>query len=308
MSPPLHRAIAERASHQLGHVTRRQAIELGATPSSLRTMRRGLLVPVGHGTFRLAGTPRSWEGDVMAACLDTGGVASHRTAARLHGLRPSLHGPGVEVVSTRPRTRHDHPLATLHSTTNLGPDDLVPVGPIPTVGAARTFLMLCALVPEVDPDEVRTAIGEATRDGLVSDAWLWWRLERLRCRGRNGVTVMEEILVRRQRFGPTESWLEHTFLELLVAAGLPLPRVQRRIARRGRFVARVDCAYDEHRVVIELEGYGPHRDRRRQDEERRRQLVLAGHRVLVFTYDDVVGHPAGVVADVAAALVAFRAA
>jgi very-short-patch-repair endonuclease len=261
MSPISHRAIAERAREQLGHITRTQLLEVGATPSSLRTLSGGLLEPVGFRTYRLAGTEPSWRGDVMAACLDTGAVASHRTAARLHGLGADLGGEAIELVTTRGPTRHGHPLATLHTTT--------------------------------DPP---------------SDAWLWWRLEHLRCRGRTGVSVMEEILRRRQRLGATESWLEHTFLDLLDAAGLPLPDVQQRIGRKGSFVARVDCLYAHLDLVIELEGHDAHRARRSEDERRRRQLVLAGKRVLVFTYEDVANDPGRVVADVAAALVELATA
>lgn len=114
--------------------------------------------------------------------------------------------------------RH-HPLTVIHTSTNLPADDLVNVGPIPATGVARTFLGLAALVPELSEEAISTAIGVAARDGLVSDPWLWWRLEMLRCRGRNGVRTMEEILRKRQRLGPTESWLEQRFMELLEEHG-----------------------------------------------------------------------------------------
>lgn len=214
------------------------------------------------------------------------------------------------MVTGRRPPRHGHPLAVVHSTTNLSSDDLVKVGAVPCIGLARTFLMLASLVPEVSVGAIRTAIGDAAREGKVSDAWLWWRLECLRCRGRNGVTVLEEVLRRRQRLGPTESWLEHTFLDLLEAAGLPLPEVQSRISRSGSFVGRVDCYYPEPRLVIELEGFKVHSTpaQRRADEARRRRLVLAGKRVMVVTYDEVVNDPEGVLADVADALTTFAAA
>ena len=180
------------------------------------------------------------------------------------------------------------------------------MGPIPTTSVARTFLGLAALVPVVTRDTLRTAIGVAARDGQVSDAWLWWRLEQLRCRGRDGVTEMELALRERQRLGPTESWLEHRFLELLDQAGLPLPTVQRRVRLRGNSVARVDMSYDAIHLVIELDGHASHstREQRDRDERRRNRLVLAGRRVLVFTYDHVVRAPVDVVEMVETALVA----
>lgn len=310
MRPDIERAIAERAQTQLGLITHTQLIACGVTPSSLRTLARAALEPIGRHVYRWRAVPPTWEQEVLAVCLDVGGFASHRTAARLHGLGSALHGPSIEVVTDRDVTRHGHPRAVVHSTTNLPPDDLVTVGPVPCIGVARTFLMLASLVPIVPVEAIRTAIGDTAREGKVSDAWLWWRLERLRCRGRGGVTALEEILRRRQKLGPTESWLEHTFLDLLEAAGLPLPEVQRRIARRGSFVARVDCCYPLCDLVIELEGFKKHSTpaQRRADEVRRRRLVLAGQHVMVVTYDELVSDPGGVLADVAEALTAFVAA
>ena len=67
----------------------------------------GLLVPVHQGVYRLAGSPRSWNQDVLAACMAAGptAVASHRAAAWLWGLRgadqvvPETRLPGVVALS-----------------------------------------------------------------------------------------------------------------------------------------------------------------------------------------------------------------
>lgn len=311
MSPNIRRAIAERACEQFGLITRPQLHELGiATGQVHRLLHAHHLERRGRNVFAVAGAPVGFEPSVLAACLDTGGVASHRTAARLH----RLHGFGAaEVVEvTVPRRRHhSSPVpVVVHTSTNLGHDDLVHVGAIPTTSVARTFLGLAALVPDaVGYEAVRTAVAVAARDGQVSDAWLWWRLEHLRCRGRDGVTVLERILRERQRLGPTESWLEHRFMELLTDAGLPLPTVQRRVRVRGNSVARVDASYDAVGLVIELDGHASHttREQRDRDERRRNRLVLAGRRVLVFTYDHVVRVPAEVVDTVGAALCVARA-
>src|SRR5690242_11162853 len=86
MVPCIERAIAEQALRQLGHISYRQLRTLGVTPKVVRRLvSTGWLVPVGRATFRLGGVSRTYEGDVMAACLDVGAVASHRTAAVLHG-------------------------------------------------------------------------------------------------------------------------------------------------------------------------------------------------------------------------------
>lgn len=197
----------------------------------------------------------------------------------------------------------------MHTTTNLSADDLVDIGPIPCTSVARTILGLAALVPPLEADLVRDVVDRAVRDGMASDRWLWWRLTELRCRGRNGVSVLEATLGDRAGMGRTESWLERETLRLIAAAGLPLPTVRRRIRRRGAFVARVDFAYEGERIVIEVDGHGSHSTRaeRAADAARRNQLGLLDFRVLVFTYDQVVCDPATVVADIVDAL-ARRAA
>lgn len=309
MSPTIQRAIAERAREQLGLITRPQLTDLGLSAAAIRHLASGLLEPRGRHTFRLRGCPTSFASDAMEACLDTDGVGTSRTAAQLHVLGSELYGPDIEVLVTRRANRAPRPGVIVRSTTNLPADDIVRVGGVPCLGVARTFLSLAALVPEVSADAIRTAVGDACRERKVSDAWLWWRLERLRCRGRKGVSVLEEILRRRQALGPTESWLEHTFLDLLAAAGLPLPQVQRRIERDGSFAGRVDCLFPDVGLVVELEGHRHHStpEQRARDEARRRRLILAGVRVMVVTYDELVGHPDQVLADITAALMTFAA-
>ena len=70
---------------QHGLVLGRQTIELGLSMTQRRHRgARGLLVPYDHDVFRLGGAPVTWPQRVLAACLASDGVASHRTAAMLH--------------------------------------------------------------------------------------------------------------------------------------------------------------------------------------------------------------------------------
>ena len=201
------------------------------------------------------------------------------------------------------------PLALVHTSTWLPTDDLVEVDGIPTLGLARTLISLAGAVPQIPLDTVRGAVDEAVRDGKPSDPWLSWRLEQVRCRGRRGVSVFEEILTRRAGGEATESWLERELLRVLAAAGVPLPVCQRRIQHQGAFVGRVDFAYLDAGVIIEVTGHEHHSTakERAADARRRNDLQLAGYRVIEFTYNDVVGDPAYVVAKVLDALVLARA-
>ncbi len=291
---------------QHGLVTRD---DLRSAGQSLRQIRwaaaAGALVTAAPGVYVIAGAPRTWHQQVLAACLATGGVASHRTAAQLHGIGSWYPGtaPIEVVVHRRGASRHPSALAVVHSSTTLGPDDLVTVDGITCTSVARTLLLLAG-APGMDAEVLHGLVEEAVRQGKASDAWLWWRLERLRQRGRNGVGLMEEVLDRRAGAGPTESWLERAFLAILEAHGLPLPRCQVRIARRGAFVARVDFIYDAHHLVIEVNGHQHHASREHlaADAARRAALLLAGNRVLDFTYDQVVRSPELVASVVAQAI------
>lgn len=311
MDPSIERALAERSASQLGLFTRKQATAVGVSLGVVTRRRaEGLWRTVGNQVIWPAGVAASKERSLMAACLDVAGVASHRSAAWRHGL-DGFGLPGRwEVLVPRSGTAAT-PLARVHRTTNLPGDDVILVGGIPTTSVARTCLDLAKLVlhGELPRARVLNAVESAVRDGKASDRWLWWLLEERRCRGRDGVSVMESICGERADMGPTESWLERETLRVFAAAGLPTPRIQRRISHRGAFVSRVDFAFDPERVVVEVEGK-KHLTVPQQsiDARQRNEVQLLGYLILTFTYRDVVGEPERVVDTVRRALLARSAA
>ena len=239
-----------------------------------------------------------------------GGAASHRTGCWLHGI--GSHGPGElpQVTIARGPADYRFGLAEVHTTAWLPSYDIVHVDGIPCLGVARTLFTLAAAARDHDLEPVRDAVDEAIRDGKATEAWLYWRLEKLRRRGRPGIRRFEAVLDARRTDGGTESWLEREFLELVRLAGLPLPSSQVRIEQDGAFVARVDFLYVEDRLVIEVGGHRHHSTRRQTaaDAARRAGLVLAGYRVIELTYDDVVQRPDWVIDVVRRALTQTRAA
>lgn len=300
----------ERAEVQRGLLTRADLASLSITRGARRRLiDEGTLVALGPQVFRVGGLQLDVRGQVLAACLDLGAVASHRTAAWLHGI-PGFSAPTrPEVVRRGRKADHRSALAIVHSTTWLPSDDLIPVAGIPATSVARTLFSLASLVPEVPLERVRAAVDDAVRLRIASDRWMWHRLEKLRCRGRNGVSAFESILTARSD-SPTESWLEREALCVLAAGGLPAPRCQARVRARGAFVARVDFMYEAERIVIEVTGAVGHSTpaQRAADARRRNKLMTEGYLVLEFTYEQVVGEPEWVVAQVAAALVARHVA
>lgn len=311
MDPSIERALAERAASQLGLFTRKQATAAGVGPGVYARRRAAGLWPiVGNQVICPADVAFDGERRLMAACLDVAGVASHRTAAWRHGLDGFRPPDRWEVLVPRSRTAVT-PLARVHRTTNLPADDVLLLGGIPTTSVARTFLDLAKLVlhGELLRERLLTAVESAIRDRKASDRWLWWLLEERRCRGRDGVSVMESILRERSDMGPTESWLEREALRLFAAGGLPTPRIQRRISHRGAFVSRVDFAFEPERVVVEVEGK-KHLTEAQQsvDARQRNEVQLLGYVILTFNHRDVVGTPGRVLDTVRRALLVRSAA
>ena len=291
MQPKLHE-LHQIARRQRGLITRADLRRVDVTRTQRATLvRRGSIERVGRQTFLVGGVPPDPLRRYLLACLDTGGVLSHRSAIAHHGITGVAEPRLPDVLVGRVRAPHESPLATVHSTTWLPQDDLVEVEGIPCTSVARSLFNVASLVPEVSPAVAKGAVDDAIRMGKASDPWLWWRLEKLRCRGREGVGAMEAILLARAGGEVTESWLERAFLELVRSAGAPVPVCQRRISARGAFVARVDFLYEAFGIVVEVTGATGHstREQRAADAQRRNRLGMLGYLVLEFTYEQVVG-------------------
>lgn len=98
------------AEEQHGLVTRAQLRDLDLGRAARRGLvGRGELVPMGPQVFRIGGAPITERQTVLAACLEVGGVASHRTAAWLHHLLTGSLPPGPPEVMVRRPSGHHNP-------------------------------------------------------------------------------------------------------------------------------------------------------------------------------------------------------
>lgn len=83
---------------------------------------------------------------------------------------------------------------------------------------------------------------------------------------------------------PAESWVR----VLILDDGLPAPVCNLDILVNGQWIARVDMAWPEARVIVEYDGAGHLDERqRRRDAERLNALQAAGWLVIVLTADDL---------------------
>ena len=303
------REIYRIAQAQRGLITRADLQSIGVTRHQRAGLRAdGTLIGLGRRTFVVGGASPDRLRPMLLAALDERGFISHRSAIALHGL-PGLLAPRLpDVLATRQRRSNDSAVATVHSTTWLPADDVTMVDGIPCTSVARSIFNLAGLIPEVDFETVRGAVDDAIRSGKASDRWLWWRLEKLRCRGRSGVSNLEAMLVTRAGGEITESWLEREFLRVLSDGAVPLPTCQRRIHARGAFVARVDFLYEELGIIIEVTGAAGHssREQRAHDATRRNRLGMEGYLIIEFTYEQVVATPSVVITEVCRAIASRR--
>lgn len=290
------------AEAQLGLVTRRQLLAAGVPRTTIdKAVRSGRLVVEAPRVLRLAGAPRTAESRLLADALSVGddAVYSHRSAAWLWGLL--VDPPRLHELSVPRGHRPDHAPLLVHEARDL---DLAASGfvrGVPVTGVGRTILD-CARYPDVD---VELLIDEARRTLDVSRTLLPTVLVDHSCRGRPGLARLRAAL---DAEGLPDSDFERLVVRWLGRAGVAGWRLHHRVTV-GDTVAVVDLAWPELRVAVELEGRD-HWDRaRRHDADARRQnhLELAGWLVLRVTYRRWLRDPAGVLAEIRAALAARTA-
>ena len=103
-------------------------------------------------------------------------------------------------------------------------------------------------------------------------------------KGRSGAGVLREVLANRAlQLDVSDSQAEVVLAEALRAQGAPAP-IFHHIIRIGHDVFEVDFAYPEAMLVIEVDGYGPHTDPRRFDEDCRRQNLIVDAGYLLRRY------------------------
>jgi len=293
--------MARVAAVQHGVFSRTQATEAGAG--------RGLIASrVGTrkwvlryaGVYLIAGSPRSWKQELLAACFAANhAFASHRSAAAVWQLPGGAQGI-LELSIPRGR-RVRLPGLLVHQADALTPADVTITDAIPLTTATRTIVDLASVI---STDILEEALDDALRRRLTSLSRLRWRLGQLEPRGRRGIGTLRGFVEARSGSAVTGSPLETRFIRLLRGARLPLPQCQCEIRDHGRLLARVDFAYPDIRLAIEVDGYRWHSGRVRweRDLARRNELTMRGWRVVHVTWSDLEERPEHVVQMIVAAL------
>lgn len=291
----IRQMLADVGPGQHGLVERSQALAHGVTPDLIHGgLKQGSIERLFARVYRAPGSPRTWRQELLGACLSAGrdAVASHRAAVGLHGLAGVR--PGALEITIGRRKAPNLAGVTIHCSGDLLPDDVVDVDGVPTTTPDRTLVDLGASSPRWVVDEVMLA---ALARRLVTIESLWRMLGRVSRQGRSGAGVLRALLERRSSV--PDSVLEGLFLQLVERFGLPAPVLQYPVTSSDRRY-RIDAAYPDRLLAIELDGAGTHAspDALQSDLVRQNALVEAGFTVLRFTFTDLTGRRGAVVRQV----------
>ena len=291
--------VLEHMREQHGLISRDQALEAGMTDGQVAwRLKTGRWVRAGKGVYRNAASASTPLSRLLAACLASGGVASHRSAAALHGI-DGYQLDRIEVVVPWKRT----PVTKgyeLHRTTQMSLTRPVTRNDILCTWVGRTVLDLASVVSR---ERLEHTIDAVLRQGLLRLEDLYAVLVSHSRHGRTGCGPFRDALEERRGDDavPLSAW-SRMVSDLLVDYGLARPALEFQIRDpSGEFVAQVDLAYPDHRVAIELDSKRWHLNSVsfERDPRRRNALTVIGWTVLTFTWSDYVDRPGQLCATVA---------
>jgi very-short-patch-repair endonuclease len=254
---------ARIAGSQHGVVARRQLIRAGLTSSAIEHMlAAGRLLSLHRAVYAVGHRPAGPRSRDMAVVLLAGdtGVLARQSSAGLWAMTRPWHGP---VHAIGPKS-HSGPAYVIHRTRSLPPGDLTTHWGIRTTTPLRTLL---DLTQTLSLDALDAALAEALVRKLV-------RLEDVHARASGNLAKLARTAA------PTRSRLERDFRALLREHGLPQPT-------SNGFVCgyEVDLHWPDLKLIVEIDGYGPHGHRRAFETDRLRDqhLLVAGWRVARVT-------------------------
>ena len=248
-----------------------------------------------RGLYLMHNGPPTWMSYVYAGLAIAGADAytTSITAAALHGLTAQRRLP-IHVAVPDRRKLSGREWLVVHRPTQL-PDRLVHSGParppIPEV-----VLEACSSGSAAD---IATWIYEAVGSAKTTPTIL---LEELAKRDRIAHRKLIRAILLDAQNG-INSHLEREYLYRVERPhGLPIATRQFVVPHTNK---RADAAYEEYRLLIELDGEAWHSGQRQfRDRRRDNRHTVFSWGTLRFGWPDIVGVPCGVARDVADQLVA----
>jgi len=280
--PEGHHALARLADRQHGVVSTRQLRVLGYSRSVVAdAARAGRLHRLHRGVYAVGRRRLDWHGHCLAAVLACApAYASHASAGWIWGL---LRYAPERIDVTAPTRRHPKAAMRLHHA-RLDRRDRAEREGIPVTSLARTLLDLAATLPRRQLDRI---LERAEGLGLFDLAALDDLLARV-THHAGIVPLRDALALYRPRPAFTRSGVEDRFLDLVKAAGLPTPAMNRNVAG-----LELDAYWEEERFAVELDVFETHGSRAAFARDRLRQedLLLAGIAIDRITDDRLEREP-----------------
>lgn len=289
-------------------VTTADLAKAGLTPTTIRTqLKRGELIRVGMGFYATSATAAKVRGHpngqlLLAAAVavrgrEPGIVASHETAAVLHGL-DLLARPGPAVTVTRPPgtgSEQGRPGVVVKTAQIPARQTAARCG-IPVTSVARTVVDIARTSP------LRAGVvtaDSALRMKLTSRDEL--RAVLATCRRWPGVTRAADVVEFADRL--SESALESITRVAFRELALPPPQLQARVGNEYDELARADFLWPQFSTIAEADGALKYADPDRacQQQWRDARLREAGFEVVHITWSEITRYPEGVAASIRAA-------
>jgi very-short-patch-repair endonuclease len=282
---PWMESVGEILAHQGGWATLAELTAVVSRKAVRTALARGEVQRITHGIYAMPELPVE-----LTAVLAYDGVLSHTSAAAKLNL-PLLVAPAKPhvTVPTKRRPRPGPP-AVLHWADVSSAERRNRL-----TSYSRTVADCSRILPFAEALAVADAALAARH--LLSDELL---AEVSAMRGAGCPNARRVAAAATPLAG---SFLESMLRALLIDAGVDdfEPQV---LVTNGAFRARVDLGHRPARLALEAEGFEFHGSRRdfAADCYRYDELNAAGWLVLRFTYEQIIGDPAWVVATVRAAL------
>lgn len=276
--------------YQAGVIGRHQAKARGMTERQIDyRIETGRWIVVRRGVYR---HPLFDVGPTMALwalTLGGNGFASHRFAARLHGLEPELQA--TPEMTVRSGSHIQFPRVRIHESRQVETADICMIGGLPVSGVERTIMDVAAV--EHRRWWILALIDSARRKGLTDNARLKACLDRNARRGRDGTVNFRNALMHSSaETTPAIGHQSRLVAELLAADGLPYAFLEEQILDGDEFIAQADLSY-RLPVVGFIDGYRYHRGRAQMNRDRwqRQRLRNMGLLVFEFTADQTASQP-----------------
>jgi very-short-patch-repair endonuclease len=287
-------------ARQHGAVSAAQLAELGLTRKAIRhRVEVGELEIARHGVYVLPASSPTLSHRLTVALLSMTSArrapdliaATGYTALTLYGLAPERDT--IELVE-RGELRRSQANFVVHQSNTLAPEDIVYIAGVPVVSAAFAIVAVSGRLTEL---ALRGLVRDALATGVATLTQFSDALDRHGPASTRQWSLLRQIVAVRmqaQLLDAAESVLEERVITWLTDEGFTDFVLQHEVVT-SRGTRRVDIAFVDRKVAVEVDGHRFHSTAERFHDDRKRDLELrvAGwdllHVSAATTKDEFVG-------------------